>query len=149
MTQTELGVLVGRSQSVISRWERRRLEPTIEDLLAVASALGIGVGDLLDSGLPGPGRQRSRRGTLADGRSSTGRRLRLLREEAGLDPYAAARAARIPPRRLRQIEDGASPGLAEVDRLLGALGVASSSLVGRNVDKPKHPSNVTPGLRPE
>jgi transcriptional regulator with XRE-family HTH domain len=149
MTQTELGLRIAQSQSVISRWERRRLEPTIEDLLAAASALGIGVGDLLDNGLQGPGRRRSRRGMLADDRSSIGRRLRLLREEAGLDPYAAARAARIPPRRLRHIEDGASPGLDEVDRLLTAIGAASSSLVSGNLDKPMGPPNVTPDLRPE
>lgn len=149
MTQSELGQLIGRPQSVVSRWERRTLEPTIEDLAAVATALATPLGNLLDRALPGPGRRRSRRGLSAEGRRRFGHVLRSIREDAGLDPYTVARAARIPPRRLRQIEEGAQPGLDEVDRLLGAIGVASSSLVGRNIDKPIHPSNFTPDLRPE
>ena len=130
LTQSELGRVIGRPQSVISRWERRTLEPTVEDLVAVAAALATPLGDLLDRALPGPGRRRSRRGEASGPRKRFGRLLRSIREDADLDPYTVARAARIPPRRLRQIEEGAGPGLAEVDRLLRAIGVESASSLG-------------------
>lgn len=46
MSQAQLGKSVGASQTTISSWERGRTEPTREDVVRVAEALGVPVGHL-------------------------------------------------------------------------------------------------------
>lgn len=52
MSQTTLGNHVNQGQTTISSWERGRTEPTREDVVRVARALAVSVGDLEGSGGP-------------------------------------------------------------------------------------------------
>jgi Zn-dependent peptidase ImmA (M78 family)/DNA-binding XRE family transcriptional regulator len=47
MTQGELALRLGRSQTALSLWESGRRSPALEDLFAVASALGVDAASLL------------------------------------------------------------------------------------------------------
>jgi len=129
---------------VISRWERRDLEPTYSDLIAVAGTLAVTIDELLSRALAGPGRRRSRRTFTGESRGALGSALLTLRDHSGLDLYPVARASRIPPRRLRRIEAGAEPGLAELDRLLRAIGASPAELqTAANLDSPSGSTKVS------
>ncbi len=121
LTQAALGAALGHSQSVIARWEWGALEPRVPDLLRLAAVLGVSADVLLAAPSPVP-RARSGRTRDAGDARRLGLALRLARLDRGLDPYPAGRRARIAPRRLRQIEQGADPSLAELQRLCGAVG---------------------------
>jgi transcriptional regulator with XRE-family HTH domain len=121
LTQAALGAALGHPQSVIARWERGALEPRVPDLLRLAPLLGVAAGGLLAAPSPAP-RTRSGRSRDAGDARRLGLALRLARLECGLDPYGAGRRARIAPRRLRQIEQGADPSLDELQRLCGVVG---------------------------
>lgn len=120
LTQVELGVCLGHAQSVIARWEDGRLEPRVVELIRLAEVLAVSPDELLVA-RAGPGRTRSgRRRDVAQARR-LGLALRLARLDRGLDLYPAARRARIAPRRLRQIEQGADPSLDELRRLCAVV----------------------------
>lgn len=120
LTQENVGELLGRSQSVISRWERGLLDPTIPDLAILSVLLGQPI-DALAAALGGPGRMRSRRGDSAAKRQQIGLALRTARETAGFDRWTVARRTGIKPRRLHRLERGAGPSSAEFAALAALL----------------------------
>lgn len=120
LTQRDLGQLVGRSQSVVSRWERGLLAPTIPDLAILSVHLGQPI-DALAAAFCGPGRRRSRRGDSAAKRRQIGLALRTARQTAELDRWTVARRTGITPRRLHRLEGGAQPSMAEFAALAAVL----------------------------
>ena len=57
-------------------------------------------------------------------------RLRELRKDRGLSIRALAKKARVSPGHLQQIEtEQVSPSLTTLDKLAGALGVATTDLI--------------------
>jgi transcriptional regulator with XRE-family HTH domain len=120
-TQAGLGAAVARPQSLVARWERDRLEPRLGELVRLAVRLAVPPEDLLEAPSGAP-RRRSGRGRDVAAARRLGQSLRAARVDAGLDPIALARRARLTPRRLRQIEQGADPSLDEVRRLRRAVG---------------------------
>jgi transcriptional regulator with XRE-family HTH domain len=113
MSQAELARCVGSSQPVVARWECGSLQPTGDQLLAIALALSVPAQEIARGWGCGQ-RRRSRRGRDRRAAELLGGRLRLLREERGLDRYAAARLSRISPRRLHQIEAGRDASVGEL-----------------------------------
>jgi len=57
-------------------------------------------------------------------------RLRELRKDRGLSIRALAKKARVSPGHLQQIEtEQVSPSLTTLDKLAGALGIATTDLI--------------------
>ena len=121
LTQAGLGAAVARPQSLVARWERDRLEPRLGELVRLAVRLAVPLEELLEAPSGAP-RRRSGRGRDVVAARRLGLSLRAARVDAGLHPLTAARRARLTPRRLRQIEQGADPSLDEVRRLRRAVG---------------------------
>ena len=131
------------AQPTVSHWETGDLPPRMADLARLSAALAVPLGELAAT-CPVRDRRRAHRSDASNAGPSLGGALRLARLDAGLDPVGCARAARIAPRRLRRIEEGAEPSLAELDRVLAALGVASvDALAQRELDKAQLPPTVT------
>ena len=50
LTQTALADILGKAQSSVACWERGRSKPRLDDLPAVAAALGCGIEDIVKGG---------------------------------------------------------------------------------------------------
>jgi transcriptional regulator with XRE-family HTH domain len=134
LTQAGLGAAVARPQSLVARWERDRLEPRLGELVRLAVRLAVPLEELLEAPSGAP-RRRSGRGRDLAAARRLGLSLRAARVDAGLDPIVLARRARLTPRRLRQVEQGADPSLDEVRRLRRAVGWTLQDVErGRNLD---------------
>lgn len=48
LSQCELAVSIGVSQGAVSQWESGAAKPTVENLVAIAKALGCKLDDLID-----------------------------------------------------------------------------------------------------
>lgn len=128
LSQAVVGHRVGRSQSVVSRWERGVLEPTIPDLVTLALVLDqplLTVARLFH----GPGRQRSRRGDPTGTRHSLAACVRGARHLEELDAWNVARRTAITPRRLHRIESGAQPSVAELIALAAVLPTLAETIM--------------------
>lgn len=133
LTQAEVGRCVGRAQSVVSRWERGLLEPTLSDLVTMASLLDRPLGEIATS-FRGPGRQRSRRGDPLERRRRIGTCLRAARLADDLDAWTVARRTAITPRRLARLERGAEPSIAELRSLISVLPAFTDGLLHGELD---------------
>jgi transcriptional regulator with XRE-family HTH domain len=153
LTQRDVGDRLGRSQSVVSRWERGVLEPTIQDLVALTSLLEQPL-DCLATALRGPGRRRSRRGDPPANRRQIALIFRTARQAAELDAWTVARRTGIPPRRLHRLEAGAEASSAEFVALVAVLPTLVEALMRAGLDTtddlpkvpvgPKHPGAPAP-----
>lgn len=131
LTQAALGAALGRPQSVIARWEAGRLEPTQPDLRAAAACLGVPLEAFLAAPGGAPPRRRSRRGRDRAAAQAWGAALRAARRAAGFDPVTLARRTHLTARRLRQLEAGADPSLAELRRLRAVLAELDGATLAR------------------
>jgi len=153
LTQRDVGDRLGRSQSVVSRWERGVLEPTIQDLVALTPVLGQPL-DRIATAVRGPGRRRSRRGDSPADRREVALILRTARLAAELDAWTVARRTGIPPRRLHRLEAGAEASTAEFVALVAVLPTLVEALMRAGLDTgvdlpkvpvgPKHPGAPAP-----
>src|SRR5687768_10875463 len=85
MSQRSLGRRIGRSHSVISRWESGSLEPTIFDLEALGRQLRVKVDDLLlDSDIVEVRRRWSSRSHSVRHRRALGAAISAARVDVGL-----------------------------------------------------------------
>ena len=124
LTQKALAQLVGRHQSVVSRWESDDLPLTPGELVDIADALAVDADDLLHrSRLPGDSRIRSSRSREVEERRRLGLRLAAARRRLAIDPVSMWRLSTITPYRLGRIERGHDPSLEELRRLLAVLDV--------------------------
>jgi transcriptional regulator with XRE-family HTH domain len=142
MSQGQLARALGRPQAVLSRWESGRLEPRLPDLVAVARALAIDLESLVDGAMTGPGRHRSGRGSPLEARRRVGDLLREARERSTLDTITVARRVGCSVRRLRRIEGGQEPSLAELGRLVQALQIPVMRVATASLDTPEDPPRV-------
>lgn len=130
MSTHRLGLWLGRSHGLISRWERGLREPTLFDLDRLATVLRVDLDALLGE-LPGDARRRgcSSRAHSRSRRRALGETLAAQRVEAGLGIWEVYQATGIDGRRLRQIEAGADPGIREAVRLIALYGTTPRSLM--------------------
>lgn len=143
-TQLDVAARVGRSQSVVSRWERGLLAPTVPDLVLLAGVLGQSL-EAVAIALASRGRQRSRRGDSRVQRQSVGQLLRAARLSEGLDAWTLAGQTRIVPRRLRRLEAGAGASPREFIALMAVLPSLAERLRTLPLDTVDLSPKVLPG----
>ena len=123
MTQAVVANAIGRSESVLSRWESAERDMTPADLVVLTQALGVDAAEVLLACSVAP-RERARASSHwpVRERRSFGTRVRRARKASGLRPIDIASIAGVNPYRLWKIESGSDPALAELQGLVMALG---------------------------
>lgn len=144
LTQQQVGEQLGRSQSVVSRWERGVLAPTVPDLVALAGILTVGAYEL-GIAFVDRGRCRSRHGDSIESRRGLGSRLRTARLASELEGWDVARRSGMTARRLRRLEAGGQPSISEFLALARVLPQLRSSLESTSLDAAADLTKVTAG----
>ena len=130
LTQTEIARLLGRRQSLVSRWETGTRAMTLSDFQSYCLAVSLIPDEVLRSMvIPGDVRHRSSRANSIRQRVKVGARLAAARVHRGLSPIDVWRSTGLTPYRLGCIERGKDATLAELQRLLPLLGVTVSEVV--------------------
>lgn len=129
-----LAMRLGCDHSLIVRWERGDREPAPQDLARLARVLRTTTDDLLTGADLGCGRVASSRSHGHSSRERLGARIRTLRRRSSITPWEVFVATGIDGRRLRTIEAGADPSLAELRAIAEVLG---SSLHRLLVEPPR------------
>jgi len=153
LTQEALARLLGRGQSVISRWESGDRALTPGDLVDLAYALVADLDDLLRWPVGRDRRFRASRARASDERKRTGRVISDQRVQTRLDPVLVATSAGISPYRLWRIERGAEITIWELVHLSEALALAPADLLrlaglARDLSLPSRRAQASAPCRP-
>lgn len=132
LSQSDLGVRLGRSQSIISRWERGVAEPSCIDVPALAAAVCLTAAAITRAADPHKVRRYRRRRVADEASAWQGRELARRRALVG-PPLGVARAAGLTARRLARIEQGAEPSIGELQAIARAIGSEYDDLLARSL----------------
>ena len=135
-----LAMRLGCDHSLVVRWERGDREPAPQDLARLARVLRTSADDLLTGAALGCGRVASSRSHGQSSRERLGGRIRTLRRRSSITPWDVFVATGIDGRRLRTIEAGADPSLAELRAIAGLLGASVGHLLA---ETPRQPGGGT------
>jgi transcriptional regulator with XRE-family HTH domain len=131
ISQAGLARRLGRSQTLISRWESGQRLPTAVELASLAYELAT-VPDRLATASE-TGARRHRRSRYSDPRllAALGAELQRARRRREITPIEIAALTAIRPQRLRRIEAGAEPSPGELASLADVCGTTIRQLLLR------------------
>ena len=124
-----LAMRLSCDHSLVVRWERGDREPAPQDLARLARVLRVTADELLAGVDLDCGRVASSRSHGQSSRERLGARIRTLRRRSSITPWDVFVATGIDGRRLRTIEAGADPSLAELRAVVSLLGASVGQLL--------------------
>jgi integrase/recombinase XerD len=132
LSQLDVGSVLGRPQSIVSRWETGERAMTPHEFVELANLVALDPDELLRTArVLRDHRLRSSRARPRSERLAVGGAIAASRKRAALDPVVTARHAGLSVYRLWRIEGGYDTTLFELAAIANALGVEPSALVPR------------------